>query len=149
MTNATSPIPNEAFRVRRRLDVPDLQNAADALRAKSLLLRMDGVLSASADSEAGRVWIEYLQTQTDYRSLQDALTAAGFRPARGRWARIRRAWLTNLDEARANAAAPQAPCCSRPRRGTGPAILTDRAQGPDKRITGAYDAENHSLSDRT
>jgi hypothetical protein len=115
MTNATSPIPNEAFRVRRRLDVPDLHDAADALRAQSLLSRIDGVFRVSADSEPGQVTVEYSQTRTDYRSLQDALTAAGFSPARGRWARIRRAWLTNLDEtARANAAAPQAPCCSRP-----------------------------------
>lgn len=115
MTNSTSSIPNEAFRVRRRLDVSDLHDAADALRAQSLLSRIDGVLRVSADSETGRVWIDYLQTRTDYRSLQDVLIAAGFSPARGRWARIRRAWLTNLDEtARANATAPQAACCSRP-----------------------------------
>jgi hypothetical protein len=115
MTNATSPIPNEAFRVRRRLDVPDLHDAAGALRAQSLLMRVDGVLRVSADSEPGQVTVDYMQTRTDYRALQDALTAAGFSPARGRWARIKRAWLTNLDEtARANAAAPQAACCSRP-----------------------------------
>ena len=115
MTNATSPIPNEAFRVRRRLDLPDLQDAGDALRVQSLLSRIDGILSVSDDSETGRVWIDYLQTRTDSRSLQDALTAAGFRPACARWARIRRAWLTHLYEtARANAAAPQALCCSRP-----------------------------------
>lgn len=115
MTDANSTMTNDAFRVRRRIGVPDLHGDEDALKVKALLSSIDGVLRVSVDSETGRVTLDYLQTRTDYRALEDLLSAAGFSPARGHWARIRQAWLTNLDEtARANAAAPQAACCSHP-----------------------------------
>ena len=107
---------DDAVRVRRRIPVPALRERRDGSGPLlAALSGLDGVLSVSADATKGRVTVDYLLTRTDYGALEQALAAAGLPPARGRWARVRAAWFQNLDlTGRANAAAPEAACCSRP-----------------------------------
>jgi hypothetical protein len=117
---ATTSAPDEAWRVRRRIQVPALRDQRDGTRLRPLLEDIDGVLGVVVDAANRRVTVEYLLTKTDYGALEDVLAAAGFPPAPGRWARVRAAWLRNLDlTGRANAAAPEAACCSRPPRRSG------------------------------
>ena len=111
----TLSVSDQAWRVRRRIQVPGLRDERDGSGLRPLLEGIDGVLSVDVDARNGRVTVDYLLTRTDYGALEDILTAAGFPPARGRWARVRAAWFQNLDlTGRANAAAPEAACCSRP-----------------------------------
>lgn len=115
MSNAMTSIADGAWTVRRRIRIPRLRNDADGVAVQRHLADIEGVLRVSVDAPKGRVVVDYLQTRTDHRSLEDALSTAGFVPDRGRWARVKSAWFQNLDlTGRANAAAPSAACCSRP-----------------------------------
>jgi len=119
MSEASLSTSTDAWKVRRRIQVPQLGLEAECAAVQRVLEGVDGVLQVSVDVAKGRVTVDYLQTRTDYRSLQETLDAAGVHAARGRWARVRAAWFQNLDlNGRANAAAPAAPCCSRPPPGS-------------------------------
>jgi hypothetical protein len=111
----TTSSSDDAWRVRRCFRVPGVHDDGDGDGLGPLLEGIDGVVSAVVDARKSRVTVDYLLTKTDYGELEDTLAAAGFPPARGRWARVRAAWFRNLDlTGRANAAAPEASCCSRP-----------------------------------
>lgn len=112
---ATATDTDDAWRVRRRLQVPGLRGERDSALLRPLLEDIDGVLGVSVDAARGRVTVDYLLTKTDYGALEDTAAAAGFPPASGRWARVRAAWFQNLDlTGRANARTPEAACCGRP-----------------------------------
>lgn len=105
----------DAWEVKHKIRLPDLASPEDGLALERALAAVDGVLRVSADSGKGWVEVDYLQTKTDYHSLEQAAEASGFAPAAGRWARIKSGWYQNLDlTSRANAAIPTSACCNKP-----------------------------------
>ncbi len=106
-----------ALRMRRRLVLARAPTAAEAEALADRLRALPGVLGVWTRPGARRVTVEYLASRTDYTRLSRRLAELGYGPARGPWARLRRAWLTLLDEnARANAKVPPPACCNRPPR---------------------------------
>jgi hypothetical protein len=92
-----------------------MRHRADGVTIEHALADTEGVLRATADTGKRWVTVDYLLTETDYRSLERALEDIGFPPERGRWARIRSGWYQNLDlTGRENAAASPGGCCNRP-----------------------------------
>ena len=89
MSDALASDADAAWTVRRRIRIRRLHNDAERLAVQRCLTGIDGVLRVSVDAPKSRVVVDYLQTRTDYRSLQEELEAAGFAPAPGRWARIK------------------------------------------------------------
>jgi hypothetical protein len=115
MISATKNQTDSSWEVRRRIRVPGLRDRTDKAAAKRALNDVDGVLRVSVDSEKSRVIVDYLVTETDYQSLEQALEAAGVPPVTGRWARFKSGWYQNLDlTGRENASAPAAACCNKP-----------------------------------
>jgi hypothetical protein len=105
----------DVWEVRRRIRLPALQDPGDGAAAVRALAGIDGVLRVSVDPAKRWAAVDYLVTKTDYQSLEQALDAAGLKPATGRWARLRSGWYQNLDlTGRENAAEPPPACCNKP-----------------------------------
>ena len=115
MIDKATSTATDAWEAKRRIRIPGLARSEDGAALEHTLAAVDGVLRVSADSGKGWVEVDYLQTKTDYQSLEQAVEAAGFLPAAGRWARIKSGWYQNLDlTSRANAAIPTSACCNKP-----------------------------------
>lgn len=104
-----------AWEVEHRFRVPELTRTNDCVTLERALAAVDGVLRVSADGRRGWVDVDYLRTKTDYRALEQAIVAAGFPLAAGRWAQIKSRWCQYLDlTGRANAVIPNSACCNKP-----------------------------------
>lgn len=76
---------------------------------------VDGVLRVTANTSKGWVEVDYLQTKTDYQTLEGVVAEAGFSVQTGWWPRLKSGWYQNLDTtSRANAAIPASACCNKP-----------------------------------
>jgi hypothetical protein len=115
MIDKTASKATDAWEVKRRIHLPDLSRPEDGVVLERTLAEVDGVLRVSANGNKGWVEVGYLQTKTDYQSLEKVVGAAGFPPAGGWWARVKSGWYQNLDlTSRANAAIPASACCNKP-----------------------------------
>ncbi|MEN8176860.1 MAG: hypothetical protein ABFS23_13930 [Pseudomonadota bacterium] len=101
--------------VRRRIQIPALQSAADAALIKRALAQVPGSCETLADTRKHRILLCYDAARVDYRSIAKALTKAGYPPSSDPWTRMKARWYQYTDtNARDNANAPSAPCCNKP-----------------------------------
>jgi hypothetical protein len=115
MTTAMTNV-NEAFTVTRRLAVRGI-TADDRGRALvARLTALDGVLDAVLEQDRRKVRVRYNAGRVGYGELEAVLADAGVLDTTRRWQRFVASWYRYLDtNARDNANAPPAACCSNPR----------------------------------
>ena len=109
--------PQGTWEVRRRIGIPALVHAADALTVERHLNALAGVRKALGDMARRRVEVRYDASEVDYRTVAQRLEAIGFPPDDGRWSRFKGGLFQFLDtNARNNAHAPPPACCNKPPR---------------------------------
>jgi len=107
--------PTGAWEVRRRIKIPALGHAADAMALERVLGDLGGVCGVAADVERRRITVVYDATGTDFRTIEEALENTGFPPLDNRWSRFKARWFQYSDtNARGNANARPSPCCNKP-----------------------------------
>jgi len=103
------------WEVRRKFKVPAMAHTTDARVVEQALARVAGVRGFSVDVGKHSVRVRYETKETDYQTIRNAVTAAGFPSADGWWARRKAALFQNLDlTGRENATVKPSACCSKP-----------------------------------
>jgi copper chaperone CopZ len=106
----------ESLEAKRSFTLPGMSHERDAQVVAERLGHLAGVRGVRTDVRRHRVTVVYDLTRLDCRRVLDVLADSGFPAPDTRWARLKTSWLQYLDEnGRANANAPEAPCCSNPR----------------------------------
>ncbi len=108
--NTTTP---GDFSVHRSIALPGM-GEDDVEKIQACLKALPGMQQLRFDLERKRVALTYDAARLGFWRIEQALTEAGWPPARDRWSRMRYAWYRYLDgNARANAEAKGA-CCGNP-----------------------------------
>lgn len=103
------------WRVRRRIKIPALSHAADALSMQRSLVELAGVHEVTADLGKRRLNVSYDVTATSFDTIFDTLEQIGFPPQEDWWSRRKMSWYRfTEDNARANAKTAPAACCNKP-----------------------------------
>ena len=104
------------WEVKRRITLPGMVHELDTRVIAQHLRGISGVRGTSADIERHCVTVVYDVTQSSFLEMLEALEEIGFPAADNRWARFKANLFQYLDtNARDNANAPAAPCCSNPK----------------------------------
>lgn len=104
-----------AWDVRRKFIIADVASAADLEEAERTVLELPGVLSVTGDMKKGQVIVRYDASQIAYQMILNTLRNVGFTPLNNWWNRMKGGWFQYTDtNARDNAKARSAACCSRP-----------------------------------
>jgi hypothetical protein len=115
MTEKTTTASTDAWEAKRKIHLSRPASPEDGAALERTLGAVDGVLRVSASSSKGWVEVDYLQTKTDYQTLERVVAEAGFPAQTGWWPRLKSGWYQNLDAtSRANAAIPASACCNKP-----------------------------------
>ncbi len=104
-----------AWEVCRKIKLPALSHAADAMAVERALIGIPGVIKTEISLDRRRLLALYNTTLTDFSTITQILEDTGFPPAQGWWHRVKGHWYEYLDDtARSNAKSPAAPCCNKP-----------------------------------
>lgn len=115
MRKRDSMKPAGTWEVRRRIRIPALGHAADAMAVEHALGEVTGILKVAADVAKRQVSVLYDAIGSDYRSIVTALEEAGFPPLDNGWSRLKADWYQYSDtNARENANARPSACCNKP-----------------------------------
>ena len=107
--------PIGTWEVRRKIKIPALGHAADAMAVESALMSLSGVQGAAAHAAKRQAVVLYDATIIDYRSIELALVKTGFPPLDNRWSRFKGRWFQYSDtNARENANVRPSACCNKP-----------------------------------
>ena len=107
--------PAGAWKVRRRINIPALVHAADALAVEDAISALSGVRRVATDEEKHQVVVLYDARQTDFESIVEVLENTGFPPLDSWFSRLKGNWIQFTDtNARDNAKAPPPACCNKP-----------------------------------
>ncbi|MEN8132495.1 MAG: heavy metal-associated domain-containing protein [Pseudomonadota bacterium] len=106
--------PAGAWEVRRRIKIPALVHAADAIAIERALEELSGVRKAAADVDNHQVIVRYNIIRTDYQAVVEILESAGFSPLNNWWSRYKAGWFQYVDtNGRDNANMPPSHCCNK------------------------------------
>lgn len=107
--------PQAPWEVRRKIALPGIADANDAVRVEKLLTGVPGVRAVKVEVSKQMATVRYEITETDYRTLGNTLKRAGFPPLDSWWARRKTIWYQNLDlTSRDNASVRPSACCNKP-----------------------------------
>ena len=108
------------WEVSRRFVFPAMSSAGDSESVRQAMDRLAGVRGAVFNLDWRTVTICYDTTETDYAAILEAADQAGYPPAAGWMAKIKRNWLQNMDlTSRENAGIKVSACCNKPPQGNG------------------------------
>lgn len=111
MRNTGNPKPQSAFTVTRCFPVEH----ADIAGVEQALSGSEGIEAIELRRRCKGITVRYDSARVGYAEIEQTLSQAGFAFRRSRWTKFKAAWCCFVDEnARANANAPERPCCSRP-----------------------------------
>ena len=115
MNNPAQMKPTGTWDVRRRIRIPALAHAADAMAVERLLSALSGVRRVAADVAKRQVTVLYDATVLDYRSIEEELQNMGFLLLDTWWSRFKGVWFQYTDtNARENAQTRPSACCNKP-----------------------------------
>jgi hypothetical protein len=107
--------PVGVWEVRRRIKIPTLVHAADAIEVEHVIGMLSGVYMVATDLEKHLITVLYDASQVDYQTILNALGNTRFAPMDNWWSQIKGSWYGFTDtNARDNAKAPPAACCNKP-----------------------------------
>ena len=107
--------PAGAWEVKRRIKVPALGHAADAMAVERFLGPLPGIRKVAADATRQQVIVLYDITGVDFQSIVTSLENVGFPPLDNWWSRRKMSWYQFTDSnGRENAKAAPAACCNKP-----------------------------------
>ncbi|MGD8587772.1 MAG: hypothetical protein PVG22_02970 [Chromatiales bacterium] len=107
--------PAGAWEVKRRIKIPALNHAADALAVEDALQSIAGIRKLVTTVDRHKLVVWYDITQVDFQGIVRALEEAGFPPLNNWWFRRRMSWYQFADSnGRDNAKTPPAACCNKP-----------------------------------
>ncbi|PVV12947.1 MAG: hypothetical protein B6D77_04940 [gamma proteobacterium symbiont of Ctena orbiculata] len=103
------------WEVRRRIKLPALVHAADAMAVERIVGELKGVLKVVADPDKHQVTVRYDANQAGYPTIIEAMKSIGFPPLDSWWCRIKGNWYQYSDDnTRDVAKVPPAACCNKP-----------------------------------
>jgi copper chaperone CopZ len=109
--------PVGTWEVRRRIKIPALVHAADAMAVERVVSALSGVRKVAADVDKQEVVVRYDASQSAYQMIVEVLENIGFPPLDNWWSRFKGNWFQYSDtNARDNANAPSPACCNKPPR---------------------------------
>ena len=109
--------PVGTWEVRRRINIPALVHAADALAVESAVSALSGVRKVATDVGKHQFVVRYDASQLGFQSIVEVLENTGFPPLDSWWSRLKGNWFQFTDtNARDNAKAPPPACCNKPPR---------------------------------
>ncbi|USF88647.1 heavy-metal-associated domain-containing protein [Candidatus Endoriftia persephone] len=115
MKTQDSMKPVGTWEVRRRIKIPALVHAADAMAVEDAVRALSGVRNMATDVEKHQLIVRYDASQSAYQAIVEALESAGFPPLDNWWCRFKGSWFEFTDtNARDNAHAPPPACCNKP-----------------------------------
>lgn len=107
--------PVGAWEVRRRIKIPALVHAADAMAAESAIGALSGVRKVATDLDKHQLIVRYDASQSSYQTIVGILGKTGFSPLDNWWNRVKgNCYQFSDTNARDNAKAPPPACCNRP-----------------------------------
>jgi copper chaperone CopZ len=107
--------PRGTWEVRRRIKIPALAHAADAMAVERAVSALSGVRKVATDVDRHQVIVRYDASQTAYQMIVEVLERTGFPPLDNWWSRVKGNWYQFSDtNARDNAKAPPPVCCNKP-----------------------------------
>lgn len=107
--------PTGTWDVRRKIRVPALGHAEDAMAVERVLDAISGVRMVAADVAKRQVTVLYDATVLDYRSIEEGLQTMGFPPLDTWWSRFKGSCFQYSDtNARENAHVRPSACCNKP-----------------------------------
>ena len=115
MSRQDSMKPTGTWEVRRRINVPALAHAADAMAVERAVGELPGVRKVATDLDKHQVVVRYDTSQCAYDSIVDVLKCIGFPPLDSWWNRLKGNWYQYTDtNASDNAKASPRACCNKP-----------------------------------
>ena len=109
--------PAGTWEVRRRIKIPALVHAADAMAVERAVGALSGVRKVATDVDKHQVDVRYDASQSAYQAIVEVLENAGFPPLDNWWSRVKGNWFQYTDtNAMDNAKAPPPACCNKPPR---------------------------------
>ncbi len=115
MKTQDSMKPAGTWEVRRRIKVPAMAQAADAMAVERAVSALSGVRKVATDLDKQQIVVRYDASQSAYQAIVDALEGAGFPPLKNWWERAKGNWFQFTDtNIRDNAKAPPPACCNKP-----------------------------------
>jgi copper chaperone CopZ len=107
--------PADTWEVRRRIKIPALVHAADAVAVERATSALSGVRKVATDVDKHQVVVQYDASQSAYQAIEEVLKNTGFPPLDSWWSRVKSNWFQFSDtNARDNAKAPPPACCNKP-----------------------------------
>jgi len=114
--NTQDPMkPVGVWEVRRRIKVPALVHAADAMAVEHAVSALSGIRKVATYVDKHLVMVRYDASQSAYQAIVEVLECAGFPPLDNWWSRLKGNWFQYSDtNARSNANEPPPACCNKP-----------------------------------
>ena len=111
--DSTKPV--GTWEARRRIKIPALAHAADAMVVEHAVSTLSGVRKVVTDVDKQQIVVRYDASQLAYQAIVEILKTAGFPPLDSWWSRVKGNWYQFSDtNARDNAKAPPPVCCNKP-----------------------------------
>ncbi|MCG8092222.1 MAG: heavy-metal-associated domain-containing protein [Candidatus Thiodiazotropha endolucinida] len=115
MKTQDSMKPTGIWEVKRRIKVPAMVQAADAMAVERAVSALSGVRKVATDLDKQQIVVRYDASQSAYQAIVEALEGAGFPPFENWWSRVKGNWYQFTDaNIRDNAKAPPPACCNKP-----------------------------------
>jgi copper chaperone CopZ len=115
MKTQDSMKPTGTWEVRRRIKIPALVHAADAMAVERAVSALPGVRKVATDVDKHQLAVRYDASQSAYQAIVEVLENAGFPPLNTWFSRFKGNWFQFSDtNARDNAKAPPPACCNKP-----------------------------------
>ncbi len=103
------------WEVRRRIKLPALVHAADAMAVERVVGDLNGVLKVATNLDKHQVIVCYDASQAAYQTIIEAMVSIGFPPLDNWWCRVKSNWYQYSDaNTKENAKTPPAACCNKP-----------------------------------
>lgn len=103
------------WEVRRRIKLPALVHAADAMAVERVVSALSGVLKVATNLDKHLVIVRYDASQATYQTIIEAVKSIGFPPLDSWWCRMKGNLYQNSDaNIRDISKTPPAACCNKP-----------------------------------
>ena len=89
--------PVGTWEVRRRIKIPALVHAADAMAVERAVSALSGVRKVATDVGKHQVVVRYDASQSDYQAIVEVLESTGFPPLDNWWSRFKGDWFQYSD----------------------------------------------------
>ena len=93
MTTQDPMKPAGVWEVRRRIKIPALVYAADAMAVERAVSALSGVRKVAADVDKYQVVVRYDASQSVYQAIIEVLEDSGFPPLDSWWSRYKGSWF--------------------------------------------------------